>query len=432
MYYFIYVLLSGLAFSISALGFIANRIKPSVKLLIFFYSCLITYLFAFSRGQIGTLLLLLGTEVFIFLCTHGTISCCFLSTLGYISAVALNYLLLLLFQTLFHLPVTTSDTYSLVFSCFFVITLYFLFRFIQYLIEKHQVYESIVNYSFLPVMTLNLIICAFIIVLNISIAEKMSYTDKLLVSNAFLFLLFFLFSTFLLYAQYKEQKRTEAVKIQLAEYKILKENIHNLEEFSEQMRAFKHDYMNILFSIDCFLQENDLQGFRSYYEDNILPFNDRIKLLQSNTQDLNNLLQTEIKSIFLVKVQTAFSSQISVTVRISGPIEQFWINAIDLVRILGIFMDNSIEAASAAPNPKLDIFISSTEMQQKICISNSCIDRSFDKSRLFEKGYSTKQNHHGIGLYNVGKILKQYPSCLLMTNSKDSVFTQTLIINKNQ
>ena len=188
----------------------------------------------------------------------------------------------------------------------------------------------------LSVMAINHFVGACMMVLNFTIAEQMGYTNKILMINGILFFLFFLSSTFLLYIQYREYKKSENLHIQLIEQQILKENIKNLEEFSDQLRTAKHDYMNILYSIDCFIQEDDLNGLRNYYKNEILPQNDKIKFHQNNIKDLESIKQKEIKSILLTKAQVAFSLHINFVLNIPNSIE-FHIKSYNLVRILGIF-----------------------------------------------------------------------------------------------
>lgn len=228
--------------------------------------------------------------------------------------------------------------------------------------------------------------------------------------------------------QYREYKKSEELHIQLAEQQILKENIKNLEEFSEQLRASRHDYMNVLYSIDCFISENDLNGLRSYYKNEILPQNDKIKFHQNNIKDLESISQKEIKSILLVKAQAAFTLHIKFILNIPNNIE-FIIKSYDLVRMLGIFLDNSLEAAQPIPNSEINISMYEDSQHQYIEISNTCTPDFQNPNCLFQKGFTTKTEHSGLGLYNVRKILEKYPSAILTTTCKNNIFTQALTIS---
>ena len=62
-----------------------------------------------------------------------------------------------------------------------------------------------------------------------------------------------------------------------------------------------------------------------------------------------------------------------------------------------------------------------------VLIKNSCRVQSININSLYQSGYSTKENGHGIGLYNAKKILSQYPDVLHNTNCcDDDYFLQQL------
>lgn len=79
MYQFLYIIVSALFFTVSITGLLPENFKFSVKMAIFLYSLLIVKLFAFSYGQIGTLLLLVGAELAILLTSDNKFQNCILS-----------------------------------------------------------------------------------------------------------------------------------------------------------------------------------------------------------------------------------------------------------------------------------------------------------------------------------------------------------------
>lgn len=428
MYQFLYIIVSALFFTVSITGLLPENFKFSVKMAIFLYSLLIVKLFAFSYGQIGTLLLLVGAELAILLTSDNKFQNCILSLISYIGSVSLNYILLLFVQSLLGIIVTDFSSSTMIFSWCFLFLVYAILRLARHPLNKfiHDRIKYI--HQLLSAIAINLFIGACMMVLNISIAEQMGYTNKILIINCALFFFFFLSSTFLLYMQYREYKKSEELHIQLTEQQILKENIKNLEEFSEQLRTSRHDYMNVLYSIDCFISENDLNGLRSYYKNEILPQNDKIKFHQNNIKDLESISQKEIKSILLVKAQAAFTLHIKFILNIPNNIE-FIIKSYDLVRMLGIFLDNSLEAAQPIPNSEINISMYEDTQRQYIEISNTCELDFQNPNCLFQKGFTTKTEHSGLGLYNVRKILEKYPSAILTTTCKNNIFTQALTIS---
>jgi len=428
MYQFLYIIVSALFFTVSITGLLPENFSRSVKIVILFYSLLIIRLFAFSYGQIGTLLLLAGAEFTILLASDNKFQNCILSLISYIGSVSLNYISLLFVQSFLKINVTDFSTSTMIFSWCFLFLIYIILRVARYPLNKFIHDRIKYMHHLLSVMAINLFIGASMMVLNISIAERIGYTSEILIINCILFLFFFISSTFLLFLQYREYKKSENLHIQLLEQRILQENIKNLEEFSEQLRTARHDYMNILLSIDCFIQEDDLNGLRNYYKNEILPQNDKFKFHQNNIKDLESICQKEIKSILLVKAQVAFTLHIDFILNIPNIIE-FRIKSYDLVRILGIFLDNSLEAAHLIPNSEINISIYEDSQHQYINISNTCNLDLQNPHCLFQKGFTTKKEHSGLGLYNVRKILEKYPSAMLTTTCKNNIFTQILTIS---
>ena len=65
---------------------------------------------------------------------------------------------------------------------------------------------------------------------------------------------------------------------------------------------------------------------------------------------------------------------------------------------------------------------------QLFIIENSCVDNNISTSNIFEKGYSTKENNSGIGLWKVHKILEKNTDIDLFTVVKNNKFRQELSV----
>ena len=101
-------------------------------------------------------------------------------------------------------------------------------------------------------------------------------------------------------------------------------------------------------------------------------------------------------------------------------------NTVDLARILGIFLDNAIEAAPLAQQPQTGLNIIRHEAGVSITISNSFQDQGAVLHKLKQKGFTTKTGHQGIGLSNARKIISSYDNALLETSMQNGRFTQHL------
>ena len=117
---------------------------------------------------------------------------------------------------------------------------------------------------------------------------------------------------------------------------------------------------------------------------------------------------------------------------IADRIPTLLMDSLTLCRILGILLDNAMEAATDSPEKELRISIVSTESAISFIISNSTLPLSVPVSSLLQRGYSSKKGHEGIGLSTVIGLLDSIPHVNLSTKCEDTVFSQTLEIQKEE
>ena len=102
----------------------------------------------------------------------------------------------------------------------------------------------------------------------------------------------------------------------------------------------------------------------------------------------------------------------------------------DFSRILGILLDNAIEASKETNEKQVFIIIrdSMRNNTQIVSIKNNYINKNIDTSKIFEKGITEKANHIGMGLWEVNQILKRNNNVNLITKKDDIYFEQNLEI----
>ena len=62
-------------------------------------------------------------------------------------------------------------------------------------------------------------------------------------------------------------------------------------------------------------------------------------------------------------------------------------------------------------------------------IENTYLDKDVNLEYIFSKGISGKENHTGLGLWEVNQILKKNNNVNLYTSKNDEYFTQQLQIH---
>lgn len=104
------------------------------------------------------------------------------------------------------------------------------------------------------------------------------------------------------------------------------------------------------------------------------------------------------------------------------------IDIIALVRILGIFLDNSIEELKYLEKGNLSIAIFLIEKDTYIIIENTTKNDMQSLHELKKEGFSTKGKDRGLGLSNADQLIQKYPYLLWETSIEKNKFIQTLII----
>jgi len=98
--------------------------------------------------------------------------------------------------------------------------------------------------------------------------------------------------------------------------------------------------------------------------------------------------------------------------------------------VLGILLDNAIEASEECVLPKIEIGFIKDNQSLIIVICNRYKGDIPSVDKLYKKGYSTKGANRGIGLTSLREIINKYESIYLDTLIENGEFTQTIIIDK--
>jgi len=130
--------------------------------------------------------------------------------------------------------------------------------------------------------------------------------------------------------------------------------IRDIEKNYQELREFKHDYQNLLFSMNSYIIEGDLEGLKKYYDQNILPTREIMNLSPANLSLLDKINVPEIRSVLSLKLMMAIEKGIFLQITIPAEVKIDTKHAVNLVRILGIVLDNATEGAVVTKKKKLN------------------------------------------------------------------------------
>ena len=202
-----------------------------------------------------------------------------------------------------------------------------------------------------------------------------------------------------------------------------------LKKVNEGVRGFKHDMGNIVQSILGYIALNDSEGAKNYCQNLVIGFNDInvLSILSPTVID-----EPSIYGVVVNKILLAREKNMTLSLDINLNVSEINFPKFELSRILGILIDNAIEAGEKTEDKKLivNMYHDYTKNFDKIIISNSINNINIDTNKIFEKNYSTKENPSGFGLYEVKKFIKQNKNSYIDTtiDEKEKLFTQTLTI----
>lgn len=206
----------------------------------------------------------------------------------------------------------------------------------------------------------------------------------------------------------------------------LEEYNTHVEELYKELRNFKHDYANLLLTLEEGIKNHNLKSIEQVYR-TVIKGSD--KLMQTQNHDLGRLSyikNSAIKSVLSAKFLQAQDLGIKVSIEIWQDILEPRMELLDFITILGVLCDNAIEATIETENPYIRIAYAINQNKQILILENSSKRFSDNIPQLYQMGFSIKGGNRGLGLAHVKSILNNYPDDFIRTESYDYNFKQQL------
>lgn len=272
---------------------------------------------------------------------------------------------------------------------------------------------------------LYLMLCTCMFIFNTTYAKTLGYPPHIIGINGVLFGIFFLFSAALLWNTSRVWKKELDSRRKLERQEQVLAYTKTLEYLYQSMRSFRHDYLNILSTLQGYMMDNDMEGLKNYFRDSILPLNQACVPPTFVIGKLSNIKIPELKGLLYNKIIYAISLGIQVHLDIPNPVTRVSMDHVDLCRILGIYLDNATEAACQSERKQMDLLFLE-ETCSTFSIGNTSPSLTLPLSALAAPGTTTKGKDRGTGLYTVSQILEKYPTVLRNMSYHDNYFEQHL------
>lgn len=201
-----------------------------------------------------------------------------------------------------------------------------------------------------------------------------------------------------------------------------------VEHHYDELRRFRHDYQNVMLSLDGYIKTDDFVGLKQYYQTALMPKQAQLTATKYQLEDLARIESKAIKSILFNKLNDAQQQDIQVQLEVATPITRFVMPTVDLVIALGILLDNAIEATQTQSAGWVHVAVIESPTSQVILVKNSLETELPPLWQLEQAGYSTKGTDRGLGLTNLKTIVDQYATVSLTTDVTAATFSQQLIL----
>ncbi|MCI8631112.1 MAG: GHKL domain-containing protein [Firmicutes bacterium] len=201
----------------------------------------------------------------------------------------------------------------------------------------------------------------------------------------------------------------------------------DLETTLDNMHEIRHDAKNLFLTMGGFIKRSGDSEMQEFYYHNIVPFM-QDTLIKNDLQDKLKILSDDrLKSFLYYKIIEKINAGIDISLEISSPLG---INtgSGDIVRILGILIDNAAEEALLARG---SVFLKVSEDTSGIGIQIENDIRPETEVRGVIAGTTDKGLGRGSGLLIAKKIISKYDNIILNSYFTDGKFVQSLFIIKN-
>lgn len=207
--------------------------------------------------------------------------------------------------------------------------------------------------------------------------------------------------------------------------------INSLSILHDSVRSFKHDFDNIVNSIGGYVVNEDMEGLKKYYNQLLEECHKTNNLYALSPKVINH---PAIYHMLATKYYEADKENIQINLNVFLDLNEIEarMKIYDFTRILGILLDNAIEAAKLCDKKVINVTFRKQISNDMIVviIQNTYTNKEVDTEEIYQKGISSKANHSGLGLWKIRQILMRNNNLNLFTTKDDEYFTQQFEIFK--
>lgn len=336
-------------------------------------------------------------------------------------AATIEILLSLIFVGLLKFDINAYEKFSFSLLLFSVLNCS-----LVYLISKIKLFTNSIQ-KFNKIVSQNnkdwiyIIICIILVVLLITFNEYNLKSNVEFYINIFITIFMFISIIYVVYN--KIQKSAYENK-----YNEVMEYVTRYEKIINEQGKKNHEYNNQLMVLKGYLDKPD--RLKDYLE---LIIGEHKTGQNYTVKQLGFLPDGGIKGLLYHKLSKMEEEGIKPYLYVDQSMQELSEDIFDIktcqdiTKILGVFIDNAIDASSKAEQKEVEIDFKVQKDCLIISVANT-YDNKTDVNKIGKKGYSTKGAGHGFGLSIVKDISKNNPNIESFSDISDNKFKQTVLI----
>lgn len=407
---------------------LSKHISRKINALLYAYLILVCIFLAPVLGQFGIPVFFIGSDIILLFNKRDRVLNLLLFQIIWAWSVLTDYMLTIPLRLILGYDFSAIDT-SLPLTLLFSI-LHALLCILPCLFIGNRLHRKLVtDQNVIPpriqlLLFLEVTICSCIFLINIIFGSLLHYPSDILFFNGILIFCFATANVLIFLMLYNTLQANKKLELQAREQENLTHYMAQLENHYQDIRRFKHDYLNILSTITGYIQENDMDKLRDYFDSSIVT-SSSILVNQDDTLARLSL----IKGLLYTKMVQAMNRQLDVSFELTQEITELSTDLLTLSRVLGIFLDNAIEAASETEQKRFHIAIVCKVHSVIFHIENSTKPLLFPLEELFKPSISSKEAHSGLGLPTANMLIANAPELTSNTICENGLFKQILVVS---
>lgn len=351
------------------------------------------------------------------------------TAITFFTTAVLEYICLNFMKYVFSINYTlivTIPIYRIILLLVMYTIIYLLYRLIKYFKVNIEVFDNMTTKNKIFIMA-SIVLCLLVIASQFYLV--IFYSDNLPFAITFIAIFGLVAYSIISIYNLINLSKLELTKRDLESANL---TIHSLTILHDTVRSFKHDFDNIVNGIGGYVVTEDIDGLKRYYNQ-----------LLEDCQKTNNLYALSpnvinhpaIYHILATKYYDADQKNVTISLNVFLDLNEIEerMKIYDFTRILGILLDNAIDAATECDKKQINVTFRKEINKNDlilVIIQNTYKNKDVDTERIYQKGITSKENHSGLGLWKIRQILMKNNNLNLYTTKNDEFFTQQFEIYK--